>query len=186
MNIDNTPRQFNNLKFLEKHNHHHSVGVNSTDARVCKDIIDHMNIQPGAVVLEPCAGYGEFMYYLNEVGADLDVVEINKHAHSSQPPFATNSYNSDFMTVDLPRKYDHIIVNPPWRGVDTNGKRLYTSIIEKCLDCLLLGGTIAIQLHPFMNRRNDLLELSRKLDEFETLHTLSYGKSFDVSIYKKR
>ena len=120
-------------------------------------------------VLEPSAGKGDIeklkyahSYYYNKSAIwDIDTIEINDNLQHVLKGKGYRTVHNDFLTYNTYKKYDVIIMNPPF---STGDKHLL-----KALEMQESGGQIVCLLNaetlrnPYNNTRKDLV---RKLDYY--------------------
>jgi len=78
-------------------------------------------------ILEPSTGSGEFIYTLSKKfnNSHIDGVELNQELSTHcQTKFSKNTkiriYQSDFLELDVTKKYDLIVGNPPYFEIKKN------------------------------------------------------------------
>lgn len=98
----------------------------------------YAEIKDTDVILEPSAGTGSLLKNLNN--KDIDCVEMNDILSEILKSKGYNVYNMDFETFTTDKKYDKIIMNPPF------GKRLDAKHIIKAFEFLKEGG-ILVAIH---------------------------------------
>lgn len=115
-------------------------------------------------VLEPSAGKGNIADYVkgkNE-NIDIDCIELAPELRNTLTGKNLRVVHDDFMTFHTFKKYDLIIMNPPF----SNG----TSHLLKALDMQADGGSIICILNaesiknPFSNKRKDLVKRLTELN----------------------
>ena len=119
-------------------------------------------------ILEPSSGSGEFIYTLSKKfkNSQIDGVELNQElAKHCQKKFSKNSkiriVQSDFLDLDITKKYDLIVGNPPYfeikkkdlkyTGYQTviSGRiNIYTLFLYKCIGLLRPGGILSFVIPP--------------------------------------
>jgi 16S rRNA G1207 methylase RsmC len=65
-------------------------------------------------VLEPSAGIGNIADKVREVTKDIDVIELMSSFREILNLKGYNLIGSDFMEYDIDRRYDAVIMNPPF------------------------------------------------------------------------
>lgn len=107
-------------------------------------------------LLEPSVGEGDLLSDVDlSAYNDIDLYEIKKH-YLNKCPKANNihKYNCDFLKVKITKKYDNIILNPPyiriqdlekeyitflkkkWKILDSGNIDIYYFFLMKCLELL--------------------------------------------------
>ena len=106
-----------------------------------ENLIDEMivlgDISASHEVLEPSAGKGDMVDVLKKHGMkNVDCIEINHSLKKILELKGCNMVGSDFLEFDYPRKYDRIIMNPPFENLQD------IDHIRKAYDCLKDGGVL--------------------------------------------
>lgn len=143
------------------------------DKLICK-LIDGVKFDEISSILEPSAGQGHIVDYINEryelsqpyyrkgEKLDIDCIEINENLRHILKGKGYRVVHDDFLTFETFKRYDAILMNPPF---DEGDKHLL-----KALDLMKNGGIIRCILNaetirnPFSNTRKDLV---RRLDELD-------------------
>ena len=119
-------------------------------------------------ILEPSTGSGEFIYTLSNKfkNSQIDGVELNQQlAKHCQKKFSKNNkisiIQSDFLELDITKKYDLIVGNPPYFEIKkkdlkyegyqsvTSGRiNIYTLFLYKCIGLLRPGGILSFVIPP--------------------------------------
>ena len=123
-------------------------------------------------VLEPSAGKGDIAdvvkekievgSYYRKIKADIDVIEIDENLRAILKEKEYRLVESDFLNFHTFKRYDLIIMNPPFSNGDAH--------LLKALEIQKNGGAIVCLLNaetircPFSNQRKVLV---KKLDELE-------------------
>lgn len=121
-----------------------------------------------ATILEPSAGKGNIVDILEQKKKyykqlDIDCIENDENLQSILKGKEYKLIHNDFLTFNSMKKYDLIIMNPPF----SNGDKHILKAIELqeqyggCVICLLNAETLN---NPFSNTRKDL---KRKLEEYD-------------------
>lgn len=162
--IDLSKPVFHNNKWKEIQDTPHFEACHSTDARICAELVARMELEPGAKVMVPCTGYGEYLYALNAVQASITSCEIDDHAFDSQPMIGRRMNWDYLMLTD--RFNDAVVVNPPFAGKRVDGKRPYVKIVEKIMKSVKPGGKMLLHLHPARDKGKDLVALHQEINEW--------------------
>lgn len=132
--------------------------------------IDFRTIQS---VLEPSAGKGDIVdrvienfqaskgYYTKENNWDIDCIEIDQNLRHILTGKGHRVVHDDFLTYNTYKKYDLIVMNPPF--IDGDKHLLQAFEMQKSggqIVCLLNAETL---LNPYSNSRKDL---ARQLEEY--------------------
>lgn len=90
-------------------------------------------------MLEPGAGSGNIIKTLQKYGDfSIDAVEIRAEEAQHLQDLGVNVIIGDFLSMDLGKKYDLIIGNPPFNQA--------IEFVEKCLGLLKPGGRLIFLL----------------------------------------
>lgn len=87
-------------------------------------MLQQVKIQSGMIALEPSAGSGVLAQAMREVGAVVDVVELDPRFQALLFQQGFKVVGNDFLTTKATQLYDLILMNPPFsasfeqRGVD--------------------------------------------------------------------
>ena len=88
-------------------------------------------------MLEPGAGSGNIIKTLQKYGDfSIDAVEIRPEEAQHLQDLGVNVIIDDFLSMDLGKKYDLIIGNPPFNQA--------IEFVEKCLGLLKPGGRLLL------------------------------------------
>jgi tRNA1(Val) A37 N6-methylase TrmN6 len=71
-------------------------------------------IHPSGTLLEPSAGTGNLLKYIDINSYDVDVYEIKQEHLEKIQHSSINKHNEDFIKANINKKYDNIIMNPPY------------------------------------------------------------------------
>jgi adenine-specific DNA-methyltransferase len=119
-------------------------------------------------ILEPSSGSGEFIYTLSKKfnNSHIDGVELNQELSTHcQTKFSKNTkiriYQSDFLELDVTKKYDLIVGNPPYFEIKKKDLKykgfqsaisgrinIYTLFLYKCIGLLRPGGILSFVIPP--------------------------------------
>lgn len=94
------------------------IGVDyfPTPKSVAADMVSRADIQPGMDVLEPSAGNGNIADAIRDAGIDPDVVEMSGQLREILEAKGYPVVGHDFTELGADKKYDRIIMNPPFGG----------------------------------------------------------------------
>ena len=124
-------------------------------------MVDAADIQPGMSVLEPSAGKGDILDVVKERHPDADTEGVEPMSSLRQIISAKGHKlaGEDFLQHPSEKKYDRIIMNPPWGS--EFGQVHEADHVRKAYDHLKPGGRMVavISSSPFHNQ-------SRKAEEF--------------------
>ncbi len=125
----------------------------------------------GGEILEPSAGNGNIIKALNKYYKykKIDAYEIRQEEEGELKKISNKVIIGDFLELDIDKKYDIIIGNPPYS--------LAINFVEKCLKCLKDDGVLIFLL------RTAFLESKSRYDFWQHnplsgLYTLSKRPSF--------
>lgn len=140
-----------------------------------RKIVDRMlrgiNLKSIKSILEPQAGKGDIVDYITDYikaneyhfryhKLDIDTIEINENLRHILKGKGYRVVHDDFLTFKTYKRYDLIVMNPPFSGGDKH--------LLKALEIQKNGGKIICLLNaetlknPYTNTRKDLV---RKLDD---------------------
>lgn len=142
---------------------------------VIKNFLENYKIDPKAKILEPCAGAGNIVKELQEIGAvDITAVEIDETKKEELLKILPTDkvIITDFLKFEGGQhNYDVIITNPPFS--------LAMEFVKKALDIVNENGIVIMLL------RTAFLESQRRYDFWQQpenkltgLYTLSHRPSF--------
>lgn len=147
-----------------------------TPQNVIEKMLTGLNLNTVGSILEPSAGKGDIATALDKKikatysnrKLDIDTIEIDKNLVAILKNKNIRVIHNDFLTLKTFKKYDLIIMNPPFSNGDKH--------LLKALDMQKNGGQIIALLNadtirnPFSNIRRQLL---RTLDE-KTDYSIEY------------
>ncbi|MDR2833767.1 MAG: DUF4942 domain-containing protein [Streptococcaceae bacterium] len=154
-----------------------------TPKNVLNEWLKDFKAKKGVSILEASAGKGDILEYILEHKSsevvtvrnkvfnhsydrkdfDIDAIEIEPELQSILKGKGFRVVHNDFLTYHTNKRYDYIIMNPPFSEGDKH--------LLKAIDLMKDGGKIfallnaETLLNPFSNNRKDLL---RKLEEYQT------------------
>lgn len=144
-----------------------------TPENLIDKMIEFADLKDGTVILEPSAGSGnivtrlyekakkvQYQRYLYEVKIDVDCIEVDPRLQHILRGSGYRVIFDDFLRFHTFKKYDTIIMNPPF----SNGDEHLLHALEMQKDggkviCLLNAETIR---NPYTNRRKVLLQQLNK------------------------
>uniref|UniRef100_A0A6C0FBN5 site-specific DNA-methyltransferase (adenine-specific) n=1 Tax=viral metagenome TaxID=1070528 RepID=A0A6C0FBN5_9ZZZZ len=105
------------------------------NAELKKAVHEFIRNEP-AKILEPSMGRGDLVEYVSNKIPDVefDLYEIDEEIEFLESVKRENICIGDFLSFQIPTKYDTIIGNPPY--VKTKKGNLYIDFIEKCFNLL--------------------------------------------------
>ncbi|MGW1064417.1 class I SAM-dependent methyltransferase [Streptomyces aureus] len=108
-------------------------------------------LEAGCEVLEPSAGRGAIAEAAAARGAVVDCVELDaaRAQHIRAGGYARQVTNADFFTVPVQRRYQRVIMNPPFAG------RQDIRHVERALRFLHPGGLLVAIMHGSLTYRGD-------------------------------
>ena len=139
-----------------------------TPRDLIQKMISGVKLEECKTILEPSAGKGDIVEYIlnREVyryrhKPKIDCIELDKDLQATLKGQGFKVIHDDFLTFDTFKKYDLIVMNPPF---DNGEKHLLKALeIQKnggSIICLLNAETLN---NPFSNTRKDL---ARQLEEY--------------------
>lgn len=144
-------------------------------------------------ILEPSAGAGAFIPELIHefqfsLKVNLDLVEIDPDAARKlkrvlskldlPSQFSVRVICADFLTMDLPRKYDLVVGNPPFGKPQGQGQtNLFAQFVDKCLDA---ANHVAFVLPKSLVGANEHAPLRKRLQGISVTKIIDFGQgAFD-------
>jgi 16S rRNA G966 N2-methylase RsmD len=85
-----------------------------TPVELAERLVSYIGIEAGASVLEPSAGTGRLAEAARREGAHVFCVEWNYNAAKYLSEKGFEVYQGDFLTWKDDRKFDYVIMNPPF------------------------------------------------------------------------
>ena len=156
-----------------------------TPLNIIRNMLEKVDFKMIGSVLEPSAGKGDIVSavidrfkiahsacYSREAKWDIDTIEIDENLRYILQGKKYRVVHDDFLTYDTYKKYDIIIMNPPFIEGDKHLlKALEMQEVGGQIICLLNAETLK---NPYSNTRKDLV---RKLEEYNaeiTYHNSSF------------
>lgn len=156
-----------------------------TPISTIETFLDVFPLRGGIEVLEPGAGSGNIIKTLQKYGDfSIDAVEIRPEEAQHLQDLGVNVIIDDFLSMDLGKKYDLIIGNPPFNQA--------IEFVEKCLGLLKPGGRLIFLLRTAFMESDQRFEFWQQEDHrLAGLYTLHKRPSFtghgtDATDYEKK
>ena len=129
-------------------------------------------------MLEPGAGSGNIIKTLQKYGDfSIDAVEIRPEEAQHLQDLGVNVIIDDFLSMDLGKKYDLIIGNPPFNQA--------IEFVEKCLGLLKPGGRLIFLLRTAFMESDQRFEFWQQEDHrLAGLYTLMRHADYLASPYR--
>lgn len=123
-------------------------------------MLEHAQIEPGMLVLEPSAGKGAIAKKLMDAGAAVDACEIHKPFCKILSQLNIVLREGNFLGYMAIPSYQRIVANPPF------AKQQDIDHVSHMVDCLLDGGIlVSVLAAGFTFRKNSkVTNLKTKLD----------------------
>jgi len=121
---------------------------------LAKMMLQQVKVQSGIIALEPSAGSGVLAQAMREVGAVVDVFELDPRFQALLFQQGFKVVGNDFLTTKATQLYDLILMNPPFsasfeqRGVDL------AHIQHAYREFLAPGGQLVSVVSNSMNCKN--------------------------------
>lgn len=143
-----------------------------TPTTAIHSFLNNFPLKEGGAVLEPGAGSGNIIKVLQQYGNfSIDAVEIRGEELPHLQELNVNVMIGDYLTMNIKRKYDLIIGNPPF------GQAI--EFVEKSLNLLKPTGTLTFLLRTaFLESDKRFLFWSKKEHQLAGLYTLHRRPSF--------
>jgi len=142
-----------------------------TPNKLIRKMLSYIDFKRIRTVLEPSAGKGDLVegikkqfeisrYHSRKENYDIDLIENNENLQHILQGNKYRLVHDDFLTFDTYKRYDVIILNPPF----SNGDKHLLKAIEMQqsggeIVCLLNSDTLK---NPYTNTRKDLLHQLEK------------------------
>lgn len=128
-----------------------------TPISTIETFLDVFPLRGGIEVLEPGAGSGNIIKTLQKYGDfSIDAVEIRPEEAQHLQDLDVNVIIDDFLSMDLGKKYDLIIGNPPFNQA--------IEFVEKCLGLLKPGGRLIFLLRTAFMESDQRFEFWQQED----------------------
>lgn len=139
-----------------------SIGLEAAQNAKYQRILDKLEVQPGASILEIGCGWGGFAEQAAKAGAEVTGLTISdaqcKYATARLQPYRTQIKLQDYRLEEA--QYDHVVSIGMFEHV---GKDFWPVYMGKVRDCLKESGTAMIQT---ITIREDLFEPYRRSNDF--------------------
>jgi predicted RNA methylase len=90
------------------------IGYFPTPKEIVEQLIELAEIESGMEVLEPSAGEGAIADELNKLDINLTLVEFANKNCDALKQKGYKPYEMDFLTMNQTKKFDRIVMNPPF------------------------------------------------------------------------
>ncbi|MGW0009930.1 class I SAM-dependent methyltransferase [Streptomyces tendae] len=126
-------------------------GFYPTPQPTVERLLDLAELEPGCEVLEPSAGRGAIAEAVAARGAIVDCVELDtaRAEHIRAGGYARQVTNADFFSVPVERRYQRVIMNPPFAG------RQDIRHVERALRFIQPGGLLVAIMYGSLTYRSD-------------------------------
>jgi predicted RNA methylase len=126
-------------------------GFYATPRPTVERLLDLAELEPGCEVLEPSAGRGAIAEAVAARGAVVDCVELDaaRAEHIRAGGYARQVITADFFTVKVERRYQRVIMNPPFAG------RQDIRHVERALRFIQPGGLLVAIMYGSLTYRDD-------------------------------
>jgi protein-L-isoaspartate O-methyltransferase len=146
-------------------------GFFPTPEKTVSRMIEEAGIEKGMTVLEPSAGIGSIADQIRAAGIEPDVGEYASSLSQHLTDKGYNVVSSDFMDLPKSKKYDRIIMNPPFERLQD------VDHVMKAYDHLNDGGRIVAIMgeSAFFNSTKKAVEFRDWLDKVGGYEKLPEG-----------
>ncbi|WP_128803036.1 MULTISPECIES: methyltransferase [unclassified Streptomyces] len=126
-------------------------GFYPTPQATVERLLDLAELEPACEVLEPSAGRGAIAEAVAARGAIVDCVELDtaRAEHIRAGGYARQVTNADFFSVPVERRYQRVIMNPPFAG------RQDIRHVERALRFIQPGGLLVAIMYGSLTYRSD-------------------------------
>ncbi|MGW6238407.1 hypothetical protein [Streptomyces sp. NPDC055094] len=126
-------------------------GFYPTPEATVERLLDLAELEPGFEVLEPSAGRGAIAEAVAARGAIVDCVELDaaRAEHIRAGGYARQVTTADFFSVKVERRYQRVIMNPPFAG------RQDIRHVERALRFVQPGGLLVAIMYGGLTYRGD-------------------------------
>ncbi|TQK44454.1 methyltransferase family protein [Streptomyces sp. SLBN-118] len=127
------------------------LGFFPTPEPTVERLLDLAELEPGCEVLEPSAGRGAIAEAVAARGAVVDCVELDaaRAEHIRAGGYARQVTTADFFSVQVRRRYQRVIMNPPFAG------RQDILHVERALRFVQPGGHLVAIMYGSLTYRSD-------------------------------
>lgn len=128
-------------------------GYYPTPEPVVEQLLELADLEPGCEVLEPSAGRGAIAEPAAARGALVDCIELDqgRAEHIRAGGYARSVTNADFLSVKVERRYQRVIMNPPFAD------RQDIRHVERALRFVQPGGLVVAVMFGSLSFRTDRL-----------------------------
>ncbi|MFL4950572.1 class I SAM-dependent methyltransferase [Streptomyces sp. MMS24-I31] len=128
-------------------------GYYPTPEPVVEQLLDLAELDSGCQVLEPSAGRGAIAEPAAARGATVDCIELDpgRADHIRAGGYARSVTNADFLSVRVERRYQRVIMNPPFAD------RQDIRHVERALRFVQPGGLVVAVMFGSLSFRTDRL-----------------------------
>jgi adenine-specific DNA-methyltransferase len=169
------------------------LGQVFTNKNVAEYMISLFCLKKNAVLLDPCFGKGAFLQaaflngYTNIEGYEID---FDLYILTKQKYPELNLYNQDFLSADSEKKYDGIIMNPPYIRQEKIDDLKPLGITKRILRQNKLFDSLPSTANLYMYFIYKSIELLKDNGEMVVIFPSSWlqaksGKQFEKSLYSK-
>lgn len=165
-----------------------NLGQVFTKDDVAKYMVSLFNIGIDAEILEPCFGTGNFINQLLMLGfKNVDGYEIDKELFKDvEKKFKSfNFYNKDFLTADIQKKYEGIIMNPPYVRHEKIDELKVFGISKKKLKENKIFKNLPLNANLYMYFIVKAIHLLKKNGELIVIFPSSWTKTKNGTEFKK-
>ena len=124
-------------------------GFFPTPPAVIERMLDCALIEPDMDVLEPSAGTGSIVDEIVKITKNVDVLEVNYTLSEILKMKKHNIIGDDFINTNIDKKYDRVIMNPPFERLQD------IDHVKRGYDCLKPGGVLVAIMSPGAFFRED-------------------------------
>ncbi|MFF1542518.1 hypothetical protein [Streptomyces sp. NPDC058291] len=126
-------------------------GFYPTPQPTVERLLELAELEAGCEVLEPSAGRGAIAEAVAACGAIVDCVELDtaRAEHIRAGGYARQVANADFFSVPVERRYQRVIMNPPFAG------RQDIRHVERALRFIQPGGLLVAIMYGSLTYRGD-------------------------------
>lgn len=164
------------------------LGQVFTQKEVAKYMVSLFNADIDAEILEPCFGTGNFINQLLALGfKNVDGYEIDKKLFENveQKFKSFNFYNQDFLTANISKKYDGVIMNPPYIRHEKIDNLKDFGISKKVLKENKIFESLPLNANLYMYFIVKAIHLLKKNGELIVIFPGSWTKTKNGAEFKK-
>lgn len=129
-----------------------------------------LNPSKSVKIIDPCAGLGQFEYYLQEYFTIANEIELDNYTYiiNNIPVDIIN--NVDSLTYDIPNDISAVITNPPYSGHINNKKAKRSELWMQFIEKYFLNSNIPLGLFIVPCKWMSSVKLFEKLLKY--IHTI--------------